>query len=150
MAGFLKFYRIFEPVRQYLGVFLNCLLIFCILRRSPDNIARYSFLLLNGAISDLLTCLFSLYVEPRLIHYLDGGYYICYGFCKYTGFRSCISGYHLTFLPPKFLEILHNHYVLWELAHSPAGFVYLPLVYPLLWFPFKETDHRPDKPADQP
>lgn len=75
-----------------LGIFLNLLLIYCTLKKSPATIATYSFLLLNGAITDLATCLVTLFVEPRILSYQDSILYISNGLCTYLGKKFCVIG----------------------------------------------------------
>lgn len=60
------YYLLLDTVFTYFGIFSNLLLIYCILTKSPKSIASYSFILLNNAICDLLTCIVAgVYVSPR-------------------------------------------------------------------------------------
>lgn len=65
MAILETLYRCFDSLFCLCGMLFNAILIYCIQHKSPKSISTYSFLLMNCAVSDLLTCLVSLFVEPR-------------------------------------------------------------------------------------
>ncbi|CAD6195062.1 unnamed protein product [Caenorhabditis auriculariae] len=67
------------------GCFFNLLLIYVALFHSPSKIKTYSTLILNFAVTDLLTCLVDYFVQLRMIPTGWSVIYIGNGACQYFG-----------------------------------------------------------------
>lgn len=57
---------------------------------TPSTIASCTVFLLNCALTNLLTCLASLFAEPRIMMYSTGACYISHEICKFTSYKSCL------------------------------------------------------------
>ncbi|CAI5453258.1 unnamed protein product [Caenorhabditis angaria] len=78
-----------------IGIFLNTLLIFTILKKSPPNIKKYAVMILNFAITDLLATILDGLVMQRLVACGISVVYISMGPCNWISSRFCFSLYIL-------------------------------------------------------
>ncbi|KAK5980590.1 hypothetical protein GCK32_010116, partial [Trichostrongylus colubriformis] len=92
------------------GISFNAILIFLVLKKTPESLASYSILIFNFAICDLVACASALFVQERMI--CDGLalYLLPQGPCSYFGSLACVIGHGI---------MLHCFtHGLWSLAFS--------------------------------
>ncbi|CAB03132.1 Serpentine receptor class delta-19 [Caenorhabditis elegans] len=92
------FFEIWHWSWALLGCYLNLLLTYLAIFRSPKAIKSYATLIINFAATDFVECALDLFIQTRLVAVPGEAklVYIFNGPCKYTGSLSCKVG--LSFL----------------------------------------------------
>ncbi|VDM72154.1 unnamed protein product [Strongylus vulgaris] len=82
-----------HSVTNFFGICANIILIYVVIKRTPSTMTTYSMLILNFAITDLLSCIASITVQQRILPGGLGLFYLSYGPCRYFGPLACLIAY---------------------------------------------------------
>ncbi|CAI5447684.1 unnamed protein product [Caenorhabditis angaria] len=105
---------------DFLAVFLNSLLIFLAIFKTPKAVKIYTLLIINIGLADCCAALANLIIQVRMIPIGDCLVTINYGVCRILGRRFCFAGYTVMAHAithsntSKFLSFAYRYYILFH------------------------------------
>ncbi|CAI5451902.1 unnamed protein product [Caenorhabditis angaria] len=125
-------FKVYSTITGVLGIFLNAILLYLAVFKSPSTLKSYSILIINFAITDLLASIFTLIVMARLVPMGTATAQISYGLCTLFGPTVCYIGYRY--------YILENPSPKVKTIVGLISIIYLPALFHASCFMFNQSD----------